>query len=130
MIDDPRDERDDERIDFSALAARHDPARLDAAVRAIVADGLRARRRDVSSILGQWLPHALAAAALIAAVLLPAVRRSAAPRAPQPSVSTAQILGVPQPLIDLVTSTPRPSLEDLARALNAEVPDGGGPDVR
>jgi hypothetical protein len=120
MIHDPIDDGADARVDLSSLAAGDDPTRLDDRIRAIVRDGLLARQHSVSSILGQWLRPALAAAALIAVALLPMIARLIPQRTPQRATSTAEILGVPPALIDLVASTPQPSVVDVVQALNAE----------
>ena len=117
-IDSWADDRDDDRVDLSPLAAGDDPARLDACIGSIVRDGLAARRREVSSVLEQWLRPALAAAALTAVTLLPMIQRGAAQRTPQRPTSTAEILGVPPALIELVSTTSQPSVDAVVQALN------------
>lgn len=103
----------DDSVDLSPLSQRDDAARREARIREIVGATRAAEGSDIFGILAAWTRPALIAAALILAASLPAIVR----REPRRPVSTAEILGVPTMLVDLVASTPRPSLDDLARTL-------------
>lgn len=107
--------------DLSPLDPLRDTARFDTTVRAIVRDGFDARGEALFSVLGGWMRPALAAAAVIIALSLPVALRA---RPPRPAVSTAELLGVPQALIDLTVRTRQPSLLELSTALDVGGTDG------
>jgi hypothetical protein len=106
--------------DLSPLDPLRDPAAFDDIVRAIVHDGFDARAHALFTVLDGWTRPALAAAAVVIALSLPAVWRAPTPRL----VTTAEILGIPRPLIELASTTRQPSLVELARALGPGGPDG------
>jgi hypothetical protein len=107
--------------DLSPLDPLRDTARFDDRVRAIVRDGFDHREQALFTVLGGWMRPALAAAAVIIALSLPLSLRAPSPG---PAVSTAELLGVPQALIDLTARTRQPSLLELSTALDAGGTDG------
>jgi hypothetical protein len=108
---------DDGRFDFSALDPRHDSARFDRSVAAVVAGSAPelARRRASRSVLGQiawWERPVLIAAAILglAAISTLAVLESeAAPVAGEQTWSSA--IGVPAHLTGWVERGQTPSFE-------------------
>ncbi|HEY5063081.1 MAG TPA: hypothetical protein VII52_16190 [Gemmatimonadaceae bacterium] len=105
--------------DLSPVDPLRDSLRFDDTVRAIVRDGFDARPHALVTVLGGWMRPALAAAAVIIALSLPVALRAPTP----PSLTTAEILGIPRALIDLASTTRQPSLVELARALGTEGTD-------
>src|SRR5437868_5115670 len=92
--------------DLSPLDPTRDHSAFDARVAAIVREAAHVARdgRDSTSVamLAAWTRPALAAAAALVALALPPLIR----HRPEPAraISTAEILGVPRPLIELATS--------------------------
>jgi hypothetical protein len=116
---------DHEQLDLSALDRFADPARLDAAVRGVMASSapMLARRgagRPMLSLLAVWARPALAAAAVVAAVsvtsLVAPMGRASTPSAPP--VSVAEALSLPSPVSDWVAEEREPTASDLILALD------------
>ena len=112
----------DSPLDLSALDPTHDRVAFDARVAAIARDAAQVARagRDSTplAILAAWMRPALAAAAALVALALPPLIRDRP--LPARSISTAEILGVPRPLIELATSSTLPGVLDLVDALNTD----------
>jgi hypothetical protein len=115
----------DSPLDLSPLDPARDRSAFDARVAAIVREAVHvAPGRDSTplAMLAAWTRPALAAAAALVALALPSLIR----QRPQPAraISTAEILGVPRPLIESATSSTPPGVVDLVDALNADAPHG------
>lgn len=109
----------DDPLDLSPLDPTRDP-QFELRVRAIVGEAMRTRRRPVTSVIASWALPALVAATVAAVVPVTVLLRPPAQRAP----TTAEILGVPSTLVQLVSRTPQPSLEDIAVAVGAGARNG------
>jgi hypothetical protein len=114
-------------IDLSPLDPTRS-ARFDAIASAITRDATaaRARRRsvppDLVAELAGWTRPALVAAAVVLAIAIPTLARSH--RRPQGWVaqfssvaSATDVMGIPQPLVELIRSAEIPSLAQIHDAL-------------
>lgn len=110
----------DDGLDFSLLDPTRDEAGFDARVGAIVRDAAIASQSDLSSQIVSWARPALAAAAVIAAVAIYPLTRHDRGSGGAPPATTADILGIPAPVIRLAQSGNAPGVDELAEALNTE----------
>ena len=104
----------DDPLDLSLLDPTRDEARFHRRVGTIVRDGLAERQRDLFVVLDGWMRPALVAAAVVIVFSLLSVLRPPLPR----SATTAEVLGIPQEIVDLATSSRQASLDDIADALD------------
>jgi hypothetical protein len=117
----PSDHSD--RIDLSALDPTKDAARFSALSATIARDAMAARARraatpDLLAELGRWSLPALIAAAIVLAVSLPPLVRTPATASARTIASATDVLGIPQPLVDLMRSPRTPSLWQIDAALS------------
>jgi len=112
----------DSPLDLSPLDPTRDRVAFDARVAAIARDAVQVAHagRDTTplTMLAAWTRPALAAAAALVALALPPLLRDRP--LPARAISTAEILGVPRPLIELATSSTPPGVVDLVDALNTD----------
>lgn len=116
---------DHEQLDLSALDRFGDPARLEGAVRGVMAQAApvlarRATGRPVLSLVAVWARPALAAAAVVAALsvtsLAAPMGRAGTPSAPPASV--AEALNLPAPVSEWLAEEREPTASDLILALD------------
>lgn len=105
-------------IDFRALDPTTDAAWLRAEISRIMRDDRVARSPSVARVLTVWTSRALIAAVVVLAVSAAAALHTPASAPP----TTAEILGIPRPLVKLATTTRRATMSDLAQALNTGTP--------
>lgn len=117
---------DHEQLDLSALDRFAESARLEGAVRGVMAQSApilarRAGRRPVLSLVAVWARPALAAAAAIAAISVAGLARPmerAASVSSVPLVSVAEALNLPTPVSEWVVEEREPTASDLILALD------------
>jgi hypothetical protein len=117
---------DHEHVDLSALDRFGNPARLEGAVRGVMAQAApilarRAQGRPVLSLVAVWARPALAAAAVVAAVSVVGLATPLEQKASVPSVlpvSVAEALNLPTPVSDWVVEEREPTASDLILALD------------
>jgi hypothetical protein len=121
---------DNDPLDLSALDPTRDAAHFRALTSAIARDAMqgRARRlaspRDILGELAAWARPTLAAAAVVLVVAASVLVRSRSAVPARPVASATDVLGIPQPLMDLMHSTRPPTIVQISQAL-ASV-DGAG----
>ena len=125
------DSMNDQPIDFTPLDPTRETARFDAVAGAISRDAMQARayraatRYDVFAQLTRWSRPALIAAAVVVAAAAASLMRSRNAAPARISVASGtDVLGIPQPLMELLRSSRTPSLTQIDQAL-ASV-DGAG----
>ena len=118
------DSMNDQPIDFSPLDPTRDTARFDAVAGAISRNAMQARayraatRYDVFAQLTSWSRPALIAAAVVLAVAAALLVRSRNGAPARTTVASAtDVLGIPQPLMELLGSSRTPTLTQIDQAL-------------